>query len=399
MTSWAGPLSGVKIIDLTRVLSGPFATQVLADLGAEIIKIESPDGGDITRSYAPFREGESHYFIGINRHKKSVVIDLRQSEGADLVRKLVAKADVLVENFRPGVMKKLGLDYATLATINPRLVYCAISGFGLSGPLRDAPSFDVVTQALTGAMSINGERGGEATKLGIPLGDMVGGTFGPASILAALYEREKTGVGRLIDVSLYDGLLGMLAYFPQLAWFNGKDPGPVGTSHVNIVPYGTFPTRDGRVIVACLTEAFWKNLCDAVSLPELVRDPRFVSMPQRLKHRDALEAILDERMRQFSTQEMLALLDQHDVPNGPVLGIIEALHHPHAIAREMVVLVQHATLGSIPVVGRPVKFPGAAQCPLRAPPTLGEHTDSVLRGELGVDDEQLEKLRAGKIVS
>src|ERR1700721_2243263 len=204
--------------------------------------------------------GESHYFLGINRNKKSLVVDLQQEAGKEILRRLVATADILVENYRPGVMDRLGLGYAALTEINPRLLYCAISGFGLSGPLRDKPSFDIVTQALSGALSINGERGHMPVKLGIPLGDMVGGVFGPMAILAALHERTRTGKGRLIDISLHDGLIGMLGYFAQLAFITGTDPPPMGSSHPNIVPYGSFPASDGPVISAVLAESFWGKL-------------------------------------------------------------------------------------------------------------------------------------------
>jgi len=274
---WAGPLQGVRVIDLTRVLAGPFATQSLGDLGAEVLKIEPPERGDETRRFPPFVAGESHYFLGINRNKKSLVIDLQKAEGAEILRRLVARADILVENYRPGVMDRLGLGYAALAEINPRLIYCAISGFGLSGPLSDKPSFDIVTQALTGALSVNGERGHMPVKLGIPLGDMVGGIFGPMAILAALHERTQSGKGRLIDISLYDGLIGMLGYFAQLAFITGEDPGPMGSSHPNIVPYGSFPASDGSIIIAVLSESFWGKLCDALDRPDLAQDPRFAT--------------------------------------------------------------------------------------------------------------------------
>jgi len=292
---WAGPLQGVRVIDLTRVLAGPFCTQSLGDLGAEVLKIEPPGGGDETRRFPPFVAGESHYFLGINRNKKSLVIDLQQPAGADILRRLVTKADILVENYRPGVMKRLGLGYERLAEINPRLVYCAISGFGMTGPLSDKPSFDIVTQALTGALSINGERGHMPVKLGIPLGDMVGGVFGPMAILAALHERTQTGRGRLIDISLYDGLIGMLGYFAQLAFLTGEDPPPMGSSHPNIVPYGSFPASDGYIIIAVLSESFWGKLCEALDRPNLARDPRFASPTGRRDHRDEVDRRSEER--------------------------------------------------------------------------------------------------------
>ena len=275
-STWGGPLAGIRVIDLTRVLAGPFCTQSLGDLGAEVLKIEPPGLGDETRHFPPFVAGESHYFLGINRNKKSLVIDLQQPAGADILRRLVGTADILVENYRPGVMDRLGLGYDKLAAINPRLIYCAISGFGLTGPLRDKPSFDIVTQALSGALSINGERGHMPVKLGIPLGDMVGGVFGPMAILGALHERSQTGRGRLIDISLYDGLIGMLGYFAQLAFITGEDPGPMGSSHPNIVPYGSFPASDGSIIIAVLSERFWGRLCEALDRPALADDPRFI---------------------------------------------------------------------------------------------------------------------------
>ena len=260
-SQWAGPLSGIRVLDLTRVLAGPAASLALADLGAEVLKIEPPGTGDETRSFPPFREGESHYYLSVNRGKKSIVIDLKTDAGVALVKDLAAKSDVLIENYRPGVMQRLGLDYERLAAINPRLIYCAISGFGMTGPLRDKPSFDIVLQALSGAMSVNGEAGGTPTKLGIPLGDLVGGINGPIGILAALHERNNTGRGRLIDVSLLDGMLGMLGYLAQLAFFTGEDPEPRGSEHPNLVPYGTFPALDGSIIIACLTNSFWERIC------------------------------------------------------------------------------------------------------------------------------------------
>src|ERR1700680_4765301 len=334
---WAGPLQGLRVVDLTRVLAGPFATQNLGDLGAEIFKIEPPGGGDETRRFPPFLGGESHYFLGINRNKKSLVIDLQQAAGADILRRLVARADILVENYRPGVMDRLGLGYAPLAALNPPLIYCAISGFGLSGPLRDKPSFDIVTQALSGALSINGERGHLPVKLGIPLGDMVGGIFGPMAILAALHERARTGRGRLIDISLYDGLIGMLGYFAQLAFITGEDPPPMGSSHPNIVPYGSFPAADGSIIIAVLSESFWGKLCDALERPDLAQDPRFATPTLRRDRRDEIDRLIAEVTRTRTVAEWETRLAAADVPYAPVLGVTAALAHPHAQAREMVV--------------------------------------------------------------
>jgi crotonobetainyl-CoA:carnitine CoA-transferase CaiB-like acyl-CoA transferase len=397
-TDWAGPLAGIKVIDLTRVLAGPFATQSLGDLGAEVLKIEPPENGDETRHFPPFVGGESHYFLGINRNKKSLVVDLQQEAGKEILRRLVAKADVLVENYRPGVMDRLGLGYDALAEINPRLIYCAISGFGLSGPLRDKPSFDIVTQALSGALSINGERGRMPVKLGIPLGDMVGGVFGPQAILAALHERHRTGRGRLIDISLYDGLIGMLGYFAQLAFITGEDPPPMGSSHPNIVPYGSFPASDGSIIIAVLSERFWGNLCNALERPDLAADPRYANPSGRRDHRDELDETIAGITRTRTVAEWEKRLQEADVPHSPVLGVTAALSSPHALAREMVVEVDHATIGPIKVAGRPIKFPGARQPPVTAPPTFGQHTSAVLSAELGYTDAEIDALRRTGVI-
>ncbi|HWB52246.1 MAG TPA: CaiB/BaiF CoA-transferase family protein [Stellaceae bacterium] len=395
---WPGPLAGLRVIDLTRVLAGPFATQSLGDLGAEVLKIEPPESGDETRHFPPFIDGESHYFLGVNRNKKSLVVDLRQEAGKEILRRLVARADILVENYRPGVMDRLGLGYQALAAINPRLIYCAISGFGLTGPLRDKPSFDIVTQALSGALSINGERGRMPVKLGIPLGDMVGGVFGPQAILAALYERTRTGKGRLVDISLHDGLIGMLGYFAQLAFITGEDPPPMGSSHPNIVPYGSFPAADGSIIIAVLSESFWGKLCEALERPELAADPRFATPTLRRDRRDEVDRIIADITRTRTVAEWEQRLKAADVPHAPVLGVTAALSHPHALAREMVVEVEHAAVGPIKVVGRPVKFAGAPQPPVTAPPTFGQHTAAVLRDRLGYGDAEIAALREAGVI-
>src|SRR5690625_1187356 len=281
-TSWAGPLTGIKVLDLTHVLAGPYLTQLLADQGAEVLKVEAPGDGDETRNFAPYLQGESHYYLGLNRNKKSLVIDFKKKQGQTLLQKLASQADILVENFRPGLMKEINLDYETLAALNPRLIYCSISGFGMSGPLRDKPAFDIVTQAMSGALSINGEPNRNPVKIGLPLGDLVGGVFGSVGVLSALHERNHTGKGRLVDISLHDGLMGMLGYLAQLHFVTGNDPTPVGSGHPNIAPYGAFPASDGQIIIACLLQSFWLKLCDALNSEALKQDPRFLTADKRL---------------------------------------------------------------------------------------------------------------------
>ena len=397
--SWAGPLRGIRVLDFTRVLAGPSASLALADLGAEVLKIEPPGTGDETRLFPPFRESVSHYFLSVNRGKKSIVVDLKTEAGVALVKDLSAQCDILIENYRPGVMDRLGLGYAALSAVNPGLIYCAISGFGMTGPLRDLPSFDIVLQALSGALSVNGEAGRAPTKLGIPLGDLVGGINGPMGILAALYERSVTGRGRLIDVSLLDGLIGMLGYLAQLAFFTGDDPKPQGSEHPNLVPYGIFPAQDGSIVIACLMNSFWQRICEAFGRPQWLADPRFETIEKRRDNRRVVNEMISELTRQKPVNELAALFAQHQVPHAPILGIQEALGSPQAVAREMVVETDHQLLGKIPIVNRAIKFPGDPQPVPTAPPVLGEHTDEILRSVLGLTSEQIAQLRASKVVA
>ncbi len=396
---WPGPLAGIRVLDFTRVLAGPAASLALADLGAEILKVEPPGTGDETRSFPPFREGESHYYIAINRGKKSIVIDLKTVAGVQLARDLAAKSDILIENYRPGVMERLGLGYEALSADNPGLIYCSISGFGQDGLLRDKPSFDIVLQALSGALSVNGEPDGAPLKLGIPLGDLVGGINGPIGILAALHERNRTGCGRLIDVSLLDGMLGMLGYLAQLAFFNGEDPQPQGSQHPNLVPYGQFPALDGAIIIACLTNAFWGRICRALDMPELAEDPRFDTLEKRRNERELVNGIVSGFTRRHTVRQLQEVLDAHEVPNAPILGIGDALAQPQAVARDMVVETDHQLLGKIPIVNRAIKFSGTSQSAPVAPAVLGQHTDEILRDVLGLSAEDVATLRANNIVA
>jgi formyl-CoA transferase/CoA:oxalate CoA-transferase len=396
---WHGPLAGVRVLDFTRVLAGPAASLALADLGAEVFKIEPPGGGDETRSFPPIRDGESHYYLAVNRGKQSIVVDLKAPEGIALVKDLAVKCDVVVENYRPGVMDRLGLGYEAMKAVNPRLIYCSISGYGQTGPLKDRPSFDIVLQAMSGALSMNGERDGLPTKLGIPLGDLVGGINGPIGIISALYERERTGVGRHIDVSLMDGLMGMLGYIAQLAFFTGTDPVRVGSQHPNLVPYGIFPASDGSIVIACLTPGFWGRICTSIGRDDLTADPRYDTLEKRRDARDEVNAIVSEFTTRHTVDELVAIFTACEVPHAPILGVTEALNQPQAQERQMVVETQHATLGAIPIVNRSIRFTDAEQPVPEAPPVLGQHTDAILGNVLDLSPERIAALRAAGVVA
>ncbi|GMV56693.1 MAG: CoA transferase [Betaproteobacteria bacterium] len=397
-SSWAGPLAGVTVLDFTRVVAGPYASLLLADLGAEILKIEPPPGGDDIRSLAPHVGGESHYYLAFNRNKKSLVIDLKQPAGVALALDLARRADVVLENFRPGVMHKLGLGYETLSAANPGLVYCAISGFGASGPMRDRPSFDLITQAMSGVMSVNGPPDAPPQKLGLPLGDLAGGMYGALAVVSALFERKHSGRGRLIDISLMDCMQGMLGYLAQLYFVTGREPGRSGNKHPLLVPYGDYATADGRILIVCLTDASWQNVARALEHPEWIDDVRYASIASRVQHRVELDRDIESVLAGRPTADWQHRLDQADVPNAPILGVGASLEHPQTRARQMVEEVQHPTAGTVRLVGRPIKFAGESMAPMVPPPTLGQHTREVLARHLGYSAGELDALARARVI-
>lgn len=387
-----GPLAGIKVLDFSRILSGPYASMVLADLGAEVVKVEPVGSGDETRNFPPFKGPLSHYFIALNRSKKSITLDLKSPEGAKIARDLARKCDVVLENFRPGVMDRLGLGYETLKADNPGLVYCSITGFGRNSPHGDKPAFDIVAQALSGVMDVNREPGHPPNKLGIPLGDMAGSIFSLFGLLAALVERNTTGQGRHVEIAMLDSLIAMQGYLSQIYFVSGNSPQPVGTRHPSIVPYGAFPTRDGHVIVACLTERFWHNFARCLGREDLITDPRFAEYEKRLENRDALEPEICEIMEKDTTEYWLDRLTEFDVPNAPILSIAESLEQEHVAARGLIETVTHPDVGDMQLVRGPIRFDGEGPAPARAPALLGEHTRSVLSDWLGYDEEEARAL-------
>ncbi len=390
----APPLSGVRILDLSQFLAGPFCTQILADLGAEIIKIE-PQAGDPTRALPPyFYKGEGAYFLAINRSKRSVVLDLATDSGRTVFYDMVRRADVVVEAFRPGVAKKLGVDYDKLNSINPRIVYCSVSGFGQDGPYATRPAYDMIVQALSGAMSLTGEIGGRPVRSGTPIGDLNAGHFGATAILAALWERERSGLGQFIDIAMLDVQVTMLSYLGQYYLVSGDVPGRQGRGHMSIPTYNAFRARDGRDVLICAnTERMWQQLCLALEMPELANDPRFETNERRHANRAELEAILERLFAARDSGDLLARFHELGIPSAPVNSVAEALADPQVGHRRMVREVPHVLGGAIRMLGNPVKFSRSEEGEFKSPPTLGQHTDAVLREVLDYTPEQIAELR------
>jgi len=391
---------GVRVLDLSRMLAGPYGSMLLADLGAQVIKIEEPDGGDPMRVMGPpfLPDGESAYFLAINRNKKSLALDLTKPEGRDVFLDLAREADVVWENFRPGVMERLGLAYAALAAVNPRLVMCSISAYGQDGPYRDWPAFDLALQAMGGAMSVTGEDGGPPVRMGLPMGDLAGGMLGAFAVAGALFRRERTGQGAHVDLSLLDCQVSLLTYMAQYFWTDGRVPRPLGSSHASVVPYGALATGDGHLIVAIFAEKFWAGFCRAAERPEWERDPRFATNRDRVANRQALMTLVEARFRERATDDWLARLHAAGVPAAPILSVDRVLTDPQVHHRRMVVDLPHPRHGTVSTLGTPVKVDGAMEAPLTAPARLGEHTDAILGDLLKYPAERLAALRRQGVV-
>jgi crotonobetainyl-CoA:carnitine CoA-transferase CaiB-like acyl-CoA transferase len=392
---------GVRVLDLSRMLAGPYGSMLLADQGAEVIKIEEPDGGDPMRVMGPpfLPEGESAYFLSINRNKKSIALDLTMPAGRDVFLDLAAQSDVVWENFRPGVMDRLGLSDAALAAANPRLVLCSISAYGQDGPYRDWPAFDLALQAMGGAMSLTGEEGGRPVRMGLPMGDLAGGMFGAFAVAGALFRRARTGQGARVDLSLLDCQVSLLTYVAQYFWADGRVPGRMGSGHASVVPYQALATRDGHLIIAIFAEKFWGGFCRAVEHPEWEGDGRFATNRARLAHRETLMALVEAVFRDRATEDWLARLHAAGVPAAPILGVDRVLSDPQVRHRRMVVDVDHPRHGPLPTLGTPVKVDGAMELPVTAAPRLGEHTEAVLGGLLKYPAERLAALRRDGVIT
>jgi crotonobetainyl-CoA:carnitine CoA-transferase CaiB-like acyl-CoA transferase len=402
----AGPLSHIRVLDMTRVLAGPWTGQNLADLGADVIKIERPGKGDDSRAFAPpyikDEQGnetkESAYFCCANRGKRSVTVDISKPEGAQLVRELAANVDVLLENYKFGDLTRYGLGYEQLKEINPRLVYCSITGFGQTGPDREKPGYDFMIQGMGGIMSVTGERGEGPQRVGIPIADIMTGMYSSIAVCAALAHRAETGKGQHLDLALLDCQVAVLAYQAMNYLSTGVAPGRTGNVHPNIVPYQPFNTADGSVIIACGNDNLFKKFCEVADCTHLLQDARFATNADRVRNRSDIEPIIDAITRKRSTKEWVGALEKAGVPCGPINSLKEVFEEPQVQARGMLQQLPHSLAGKVPQVVSPMKFSGTPLEFHSAPPVLGEHTDQILRDVLGRSEADIAALRAAKAI-
>jgi CoA:oxalate CoA-transferase len=392
------PLENIKILDLTRVLAGPYCTMTLADLGAEVIKVEVPSTGDDSRAFGPYIENESAYFMSINRNKESITLNLKSEKGKEIVKELCKKVDVIIENFKPGTMEKLGLGYDVLKEINPSLIYAASSGFGHSGPYSDRPAYDGVVQAMGGIMSITGQKGGEPTRVGPSVGDIFAGLFTAIGILSAVHKRGIDGKGVKIDVAMLDCQVAILENAIARYFVTGESPKPEGNRHASIVPFEPFDTSDGKIMVAAGNDNLWAKYCKVLGREELIKDERFVTNPLRNKNYSELRPMIAEEMMKKTTEEWKKILVDGGVPSGPINNVEMIVNDEQIIARNMIQEVEHPVAGKIHIPGIPIKISGYSDSVRFAAPVLGQHTDKILSEYLNYSEEEIAKLRGEGVV-
>ncbi|SMF50368.1 Crotonobetainyl-CoA:carnitine CoA-transferase CaiB [Azospirillum oryzae] len=399
----AGPLSHIRVLELSRVLAGPWSAQTLADLGADVIKVERPGAGDDTRAWGPPWAGDqSAYFLSTNRGKRSITIDFERPEGQELVRKLAAQADVVIENFKVGGLVKYGLDYDSLKAVNPRLVYCSITGFGQTGPYRNRAGYDFMIQGMGGLMSItgqpDGEPGGGPVKVGVAVTDIFTGLYATIGIMGALAHRDRTGEGQQVDLALLDVQVAVLANQAMNCLVGGKAPQRLGNAHPNIVPYQAFATRDGYIILAVGNDGQFAKFCTVAGRPELARDERYATNPARVANRKELVALLEELIRTRDSHDWLSALEEVGVPCGPINDLTAVFEDPQVKARNIHQDLPHPTQGSVPTVASPIRYSGTPLVHDTAPPTLGQHTDTVLAESLGLSEADITALREKGVI-
>jgi len=406
----AGPLSHIKVLDLSRVLAAPWAGQNLADLGAQVIKVERPGGGDDSRAFGPpwlkDAQGrdtkESAYFASANRGKRSITVNLSKPEGQALVRRLAAEVDVLLENYKHGDLARYGLGYEDLRKINPKLIYCSVTGFGQTGPYKERPGYDFMVQGMGGLMSITGERddlpGGGPQRVGVPIVDIMTGMYASIAVCAAIAHRAETGVGQHLDLALLDTQVAFLANQAMNYLATGEAPGRLGNAHPNIVPYQTFRTSDGDIILACGNDNLFNKFCELAGCQALAKDPRFATNAKRVENRVEITAQLNAVFAKRTTRDWVDALEQAGVPNGPINNLKQVFEEPQVIARGVRIEMEHPTAGKVPLVASPMRFSATPVEYKLPPPTLGQHTDEILREVLKLDAAEIARLRAEKIV-
>ena len=389
-----GPLAGIKVIELAQIMAGPTCGMLLADMGADVIKVEKLPGGDDTRAYAePSIKGESAPFMILNRNKRGIAVNLKKPGGLEVVKRLIAGADVVTENYRKGTLEKLGLGYDVLQELNPRLVYCAVSGYGRTGPYADKGGFDLIAQGFAGIMSITGEPGGPPAKSGTSIADINAGILAALGIVSALVARSTTGRGQMVETSLMEAAIQQTYWHAAIFFATGLNPGPTGSAHLLTAPYQSLPTKDGWINVGGANQANWERIVKVIGAPELAHDTRFKTNVDRLRNIDALVPLIAQRMRSRSSADWLAAFDAEGVPAGPVNRIGDMLNDPQVLARDMVVEVDHAKAGRVKALGMPVKFSDTPGEVTRAAPLLGQHTREVLES-LGYSSAEIDKLHA-----
>ena len=394
----ARALDGIRIIDFSKALAGPYCTMLLADMGAEVIKVEMPGSGDDSRGWGPpFIEGEAAYFLSVNRNKKSITLNLKDPKAKEIALKIIEKADIVLESNRPGVMTKLGLDYETVKKINPGIIYCSISGFGQTGPYSKRPGFDQVIQGYGGIMGLTGEKGGGPLKVGIAVTDIATGMFAATGILTALYHRERTGQGQHVDASMLDGQVSWLTYQAGRYLASGNVPQRIGSAHPLIVPYQDFEASDGFINIAAGNDNLWKKFCAVTDLSDIADDPKFATNPKRVENRDEVVEIVSKKINTKTMQEWLDILNDAGVPCGPIYTVDQIFKDPQVLAREMLVEVDHPKCGKIQVTGSPIKLSETPAEITTPPPMLGEHNSSILQ-EFGFSEEDITKLKEDKVI-
>ena len=393
------PLEDIVVLDLTRVLAGPYCSMILANLGAKIIKVERPETGDDARSFGPYKNGQSAYFVSLNRGKKSIAIDLKKPEGKQIIKELTKVSDVVLENFKPGTMRKLGLSYDVLNKINSRIVYAAVSGFGHTGPYSEKPAYDMIAQALGGIMSITGQPGGEPTRVGSSIGDIIAGMFGAIGIITALYERVFTCKGQMVDVAMLDGQVAVLENAIARYAISGEVPGPIGSRHPSITPFGGFKTKNSWVIIACGNQAIWEKFCKAVDREDLLEVEEFKTNEKRTENYEKIKPILDEIILQKTTEEWLKILESNGVPSSAINTVDKLFNDPQVKARKMIIETEQPDMGKIHVAGNPIKLSTLTEEVVTDPaPKIGEHTVEILKTYLNYTDVKINELRKKQII-